>query len=733
MPIVTAAQDTEVILTASSGQDEFSFSWPIFSDEELIVLVDGVANDNYTVSGVGNANGGTITLSSPLTAGQEVTLARDVPIYNTLDLPSTGPYDTNDIDNEVDRIYAILQQHETKFRRVPMVDIGEISPDIDISTLVEGNVLAYVGGQIIGISALAGSTVAAQTAAAAALVSQTAAAASATSAAGSATSAATSLSGAQAAKTGAETARTGAEAALTGANTALAVAVISGIVGGRIYLGRAALNADLTPNNGEYALVYGDATAANNDVYKKNGATGTGNWGNPLGFFAAASSSAQAYAAAAAAAYGRYLSPFEQAVSDSYMRSIVEDIWIEGAPAGHQHILNIETLNLGSGNGRVTFRIRNITLGIDIAIWQKIDTQANFNARTSPTVFAFQGALPAYTGMYVMLTINWAAVTNWAIPLTTYTTAAQAGIRTNRIMPRDRVRDFRLKAEPKIRLTVGAGTVTATHFNTYQAAIASLYIPGVTITRSTFPCSDICSFSNQVVVECIDDNYSEQITPTTIGGVDQSPVLLPPYITLRGKQDGNTRIFMNHATNGAPVIEAPFPFRIEHLTIENMGKGYALHVDNANGIAKRAATGPAFLWYSMISVVYKSTLKTGTAQATWNYGCGISNGHTVRFEQARIIGAAALPFIGIHNTASTTDAGDIEIIDTYVNDNTIPGSSGLQLVKGATMALEHRVNIKGTKMGSFTAGNSVGTGTIGFIQQGSMDSAIVAGGTALSI
>ena len=88
---------------------------------------------------------------------------------------------------------------------------------------------------------------------------------------------------------------------LTDVASALALGTVSDLVGTRIYTSRSALEADLVPADGEYALVVGDATAANNDLYLKNGATTTGSWDGPLGIFAAASAEAQAAADAAAA------------------------------------------------------------------------------------------------------------------------------------------------------------------------------------------------------------------------------------------------------------------------------------------------------------------------------------------------------------------------------------------------------------------------------------------------
>lgn len=93
-----------------------------------------------------------------------------------------------------------------------------------------------------------------------------------------------------------------ADALLTEAAVALAAGTVSDLVGTRIYTGRAALDADLVPADGLYALVIGDATAVNNDLYRKIGATTVGSWSAPLGLFAAASAEAKAAADAAASA-----------------------------------------------------------------------------------------------------------------------------------------------------------------------------------------------------------------------------------------------------------------------------------------------------------------------------------------------------------------------------------------------------------------------------------------------
>ncbi len=98
------------------------------------------------------------------------------------------------------------------------------------------------------------------------------------------------------AQAAAEDAVTDAENMVQAVSDALAAGTISDLVGTRIYSSRSSLEADLDPADNLYALVVGDPTPANNDLYQKNGATTTGSWDGPLGIFAAASAMAQAAA-----------------------------------------------------------------------------------------------------------------------------------------------------------------------------------------------------------------------------------------------------------------------------------------------------------------------------------------------------------------------------------------------------------------------------------------------------
>jgi hypothetical protein len=81
--LAVADNDTVIQYEATASQDEFDFNFPILSGSELKVSVDQVLKTlgvDYTIDGLGDAAGGTITFVDPLDGGELVTLWLEMPI-----------------------------------------------------------------------------------------------------------------------------------------------------------------------------------------------------------------------------------------------------------------------------------------------------------------------------------------------------------------------------------------------------------------------------------------------------------------------------------------------------------------------------------------------------------------------------------------------------------------------------------------------------------------------------
>lgn len=266
---------------------------------DLIVTHIAVSGDrtilleasDYTVSGAGDPDGGQVVPISPIAIGDKWEIARTTPLMQPTDYSDTDGFPADSHELALDRQMLILQEQSARLDRTPKVAPGETGPAIGV--IDEGQVLAMVAGEISGVD---NDPVAAESAAARAEIALADTQVVASEVSDNAEQVALDKAQVAMDKLATDAAVVEAGNINQAVSDALAVGTISDLVGTRIYASKALLEADLVPADNEYALVVGDATAANNDLYQKNGATTTGSWDGPLGFFAAASAEAQASA-----------------------------------------------------------------------------------------------------------------------------------------------------------------------------------------------------------------------------------------------------------------------------------------------------------------------------------------------------------------------------------------------------------------------------------------------------
>ena len=118
--------------TATSGQTVFPFTFEIFDKGDVVVLKNGTAlseGTNYTVSGVGNDNGGNITLTVGATAGDILTIYRDMAYQRTTDYQTSGDFLAQEVNDDFDRLWLAVQQNEQANDRAivkPITDAASI-------------------------------------------------------------------------------------------------------------------------------------------------------------------------------------------------------------------------------------------------------------------------------------------------------------------------------------------------------------------------------------------------------------------------------------------------------------------------------------------------------------------------------------------------------------------------------------------------------------------------------
>ncbi len=113
--------DTRNEYTATAAQTVFNYTFKIFSSTDLNVYVTaaGATCDDttdlttaYTVSGVGLAAGGAITLTTPSTVGDLVTIVGNIPASRTTDYQSNGDFIPATVNADFDRVVSLVKQAE---------------------------------------------------------------------------------------------------------------------------------------------------------------------------------------------------------------------------------------------------------------------------------------------------------------------------------------------------------------------------------------------------------------------------------------------------------------------------------------------------------------------------------------------------------------------------------------------------------------------------------------------
>jgi hypothetical protein len=146
---------------------------------------------NYTVSGVGAATGGNITMVIAPASGQQLTFSRSVPQTQEVDLANRGGVQPEVLEAAYDKLTQLSQDKVELLSRVPRFPVSSALTDVELPLTLTANTALIVNAAGTGYTngPTSSQISAAEAEAAAAAASATAAASSASSAASAATTA----------------------------------------------------------------------------------------------------------------------------------------------------------------------------------------------------------------------------------------------------------------------------------------------------------------------------------------------------------------------------------------------------------------------------------------------------------------------------------------------------------------------------------------------------------------
>ena len=129
MAITISDATPRVQYTATAGQTAFAVNFEFFANADLKVyngstLLTYAASPSgatqYSVTGAGVSGGGSITLGSPgATVDDTITIYRDMSIARSKDFPTSGAFQVDSLNEELDKLTAMIQQVETDTKYSP--------------------------------------------------------------------------------------------------------------------------------------------------------------------------------------------------------------------------------------------------------------------------------------------------------------------------------------------------------------------------------------------------------------------------------------------------------------------------------------------------------------------------------------------------------------------------------------------------------------------------------------
>lgn len=125
--------------TATASQTTFTYSFPIFVEADIKVYVGSTLKTlttDYTVTGEGTNSGGTVVFNTGLSAGDIVTLYRDVAVKRTTDYQSNGDLTAQNLNDDLDKIIAMVQQIEFDLNN-RCLRFGQFTTGIPLSEFTE--------------------------------------------------------------------------------------------------------------------------------------------------------------------------------------------------------------------------------------------------------------------------------------------------------------------------------------------------------------------------------------------------------------------------------------------------------------------------------------------------------------------------------------------------------------------------------------------------------------------
>ena len=174
MAITISNTEPRVQYTATGGQTTFAVNFEFFDNADLKVYngttlltynASPSSASQYSVAGAGVSGGGSITLGGGATLNDKITIYRDMDIARSTDFPTSGAFQVDSLNEELDKLTTMIQQVKRDLKYSPKaatttantynLTFPELVADKILSVNSSGNALEF-SQSITNVNTVAG-------------------------------------------------------------------------------------------------------------------------------------------------------------------------------------------------------------------------------------------------------------------------------------------------------------------------------------------------------------------------------------------------------------------------------------------------------------------------------------------------------------------------------------------------------------------------------------------------
>lgn len=123
--MTVSSSTNKVSFNGDDSTTVFAYSFKVFDQDDLTVIIRSsngtettkTITTDYTVSGVGNAGGGNVTMVTAPATGETLTILREQDLLQGLDLVPNDPFPAQSLEDSLDKLVFMVQQHDEELAR----------------------------------------------------------------------------------------------------------------------------------------------------------------------------------------------------------------------------------------------------------------------------------------------------------------------------------------------------------------------------------------------------------------------------------------------------------------------------------------------------------------------------------------------------------------------------------------------------------------------------------------